>query len=151
MAFFYRENNFYLHKQLWFRVSLQKQLALLITNPSFHLKKKILVVWNCVQKIKIENGPFRSAPTPGHLGCWVAGHPKGPQRILYGILGPLVSGAQLLFQSNLAGPETALIREAENLAWPGSQVPSSQHQHQVTLGAKLADTPKVPRGVSKQS
>jgi hypothetical protein len=28
--------------------------------------------------------------------------------------GPLLSGTQLLFQSNHTGPETALIREAEN-------------------------------------
>ena len=36
------------------------------------------------------------------------------------------------------------IREAENPAWPGSQLPSSQCQHRVTLGTELADTPKVP-------
>ena len=40
--------------------------------------------------------------------------PKIPQRTLHGILGPLVSGTQLLFQSNRLGLETALIREAEN-------------------------------------
>jgi hypothetical protein len=38
------------------------------------------------------------------------------------------------------------IREAENPAWPGSQIPSSQRQHTVTLGKQSADTPKVPRG-----
>ena len=38
------------------------------------------------------------------------------------------------------------IREAENTAWPGSQILSGRHQHQVTLGAESADTPKVPRG-----
>ena len=38
------------------------------------------------------------------------------------------------------------IREAENPAWPGSQVPSSRRQHLVTLGVESADTPKVPRG-----
>jgi hypothetical protein len=27
-------------------------------------------------------------------------------------------------------------------------VPSGRHQHQVTLGAEPADTPKVPRGLS---
>jgi hypothetical protein len=40
--------------------------------------------------------------------------PPGPQSTLHRILGPLVIGTQLLFQSKLAGPETALIREAEN-------------------------------------
>jgi hypothetical protein len=38
------------------------------------------------------------------------------------------------------------IREAEKLAWPGTQVPSGQRQHQVTLGSEVADTPNVPRG-----
>jgi hypothetical protein len=32
------------------------------------------------------------------------------------ILGPLVSGTELLLHCNLTGPETALIREAENWA-----------------------------------
>jgi hypothetical protein len=34
----------------------------------------------------------------------------------HGNLRPLVSGTQLLLQSNRVGPETALIREAENPA-----------------------------------
>jgi hypothetical protein len=38
------------------------------------------------------------------------------------------------------------IREAEKPAWPGSQIPSDWCQHWGTLGTKLADTPKVPRG-----
>ena len=38
------------------------------------------------------------------------------------------------------------IREAENPAWPGSQIPSGQRQHLDTLGADSADTPKAPRG-----
>ena len=59
--------------------------------------------------------PFRSAPAPGHLGRRISRHPQGPQSTLHGTLGPLVSGTQLLFQSNCMGPETALIREAENL------------------------------------
>jgi hypothetical protein len=37
------------------------------------------------------------------------------------------------------------IREAENPAWPGPQVPSSPCQHLVTGDAQSADTPKVPR------
>ena len=53
---------------------------------------------------------------PGHLGRRVAGYPQGPRRTLHRILGPLVSGTLLLFQSNCAGPETALIRETENWA-----------------------------------
>jgi hypothetical protein len=39
---------------------------------------------------------------------------KDPHRIRHGILGPLVSGTQHLLQSNRAGPETALIKEAGN-------------------------------------
>jgi hypothetical protein len=82
---------------------------------------------------------------------WVRSqHPQGPQKTLHMILGPLVSGAQLLFQSNRTGPETALIMEAENQAGPGSQVPSGQCQHRVTLGLESSDTLKVPRGLSKQ-
>jgi hypothetical protein len=39
------------------------------------------------------------------------------------------------------------IREAEKPAWPGSQIPSGRRQqHQVTLVAESANTPKVPRG-----
>jgi hypothetical protein len=41
---------------------------------------------------------------------------KDPQRIPHGILRPLVSGTQCLLQSNLTGHETALIKEADNLA-----------------------------------
>jgi hypothetical protein len=88
--------------------------------------------------------PFRSAPALGHLGRRIARHPQVPKRTLQGILGPLVSGTQLVFQSNHVGPEAALIREAENPAWPGSQVPSSQHQHRVTLDTESADTPQGP-------
>jgi hypothetical protein len=66
----------------------------------------------------IKNGvqPFWSAPALTHLGHGVCGHTQGPHRTLHGILGPLVSGTQFLLQSNHAGPETALIREAENPA-----------------------------------
>jgi hypothetical protein len=49
-------------------------------------------------------------------GHGVCRHPQGPHRTLHGILRPLVSGTQLLLQSNREGPETAIIREAENLA-----------------------------------
>jgi hypothetical protein len=62
-----------------------------------------------------------------------------------------VIGTQLLFQSKLAGPETALIREAENQDWPGSQVRSSRPQHHVTLGTESVDNPKVPKAVSMGS
>ena len=55
---------------------------------------------------------FWSTPAPGYLGHGVCGHPQGTHRFLR----PLVSGSQLLLQYNPAGPETALIREAENLA-----------------------------------
>ena len=101
--------------------------------------------------IRKELLPFWSVPAPGHLERGVGGQPQGLQSTLHGILGPLVSGTQLLFQSNHVGPETALIREAENPAWPGSQVPSGWPQDQVTLGTESADTPKVPRALSTGS
>ena len=41
---------------------------------------------------------------------------KDPHSVPHGILSPLVSGTQHLLQSNRAGSETALIREAEKLA-----------------------------------
>jgi hypothetical protein len=44
-----------------------------------------------------------------------------------------------------------LIREAVNIAWLGLQVPCGRIQHRVTLCTELADTPKVPRGLSMQS
>jgi hypothetical protein len=92
--------------------------------------------------------PFQSAPALGLLVLRVSRHAQGPQSTLHGILEPLVSGTQLLFQSNPTGPETALIREAEKLDWPGSQDTSSRPMHRVTLGTKLVDTPKVPRALS---
>ena len=63
------------------------------------------------------------------------------------ILGPLVSGTQLLFQSNRAGPETALGKQ-KTQPDQGHQVPSDWRQYLVTLCAELADTPTVPRGLS---
>ena len=60
--------------------------------------------------------PFRSMPAPGYLGRRVWGHTQGNDRTLHRVLRPLVSGTQLLLQSNCTGPETALIREAENPA-----------------------------------
>ena len=48
------------------------------------------------------------APALGHLGHGVGRHPQGPERTLHAILGPPVSGTQLLFHSNRAGPVTAL-------------------------------------------
>ena len=65
--------------------------------------------------IRKELLPFWSVPAPGHLERGVGGQPQGLQSTLHGISGPLVSGTQLLFQSNHMGPETALIREAEKL------------------------------------
>jgi hypothetical protein len=82
---------------------------------------------------------------PGYLGRRVCRHPQGLHRTLHGILRPLVSGTQLLLQSNHAGPETALIREAENTALPGSQVPSGPHQYLGTLGRESSDTTRSPQ------
>jgi hypothetical protein len=102
-------------------------------------------------EIKFLIWPFQSLPAPEYLGSRVSGHLQGTHRILQGILGPLVSGTQLLLQSNHAGPETALIREAENPARSGGRVPSGPHQHQGTLGMESEDTRKVPTGHSMGS
>ena len=56
-----------------------------------------------VPKIPVTS-PFWSVPALGHLGHGVGGHHQGPKRTLHVILGPPVSGTQLLFHSNLAGP-----------------------------------------------
>ena len=101
--------------------------------------------------IRKELLPFWSVPAPGHLERGVGGQPQGLQSTLHGISGPLVSGTQLLFQSNRTGPETALIREAEKVDWPGSQVPSGLRQHLVNEGMESADIPKVPRALSMGS
>jgi hypothetical protein len=42
--------------------------------------------------------------------------PQATHKTRHGILRPLVSGTQLLLQSNRSGPETALIKEADKLA-----------------------------------
>ena len=44
--------------------------------------------------------------------------------------------------------ETALVKEPENLAWSGAQVPSSPHQHSGTMGVESADTHKIYTGNS---
>ena len=67
-------------------------------------------------KIELENRP--SSPLQ-HCGPWPgesADTRKVPHRILQEILRPLVSGTQLLLQSNRVGSETVLIKEAENPA-----------------------------------
>ena len=58
-----------------------------------------------------QHGPFLWAPALGHLGHGVCRHPQGSQKTLHGILRPLVSGTQLLFQSNHSGPEIALGKQ----------------------------------------
>jgi hypothetical protein len=78
----------------------------------------------------------------------VGWHPQTTHKNRHGILRPLLSGTQPLLQSNLVGPKTALIREAENPAWSGAQVPSGPHQHRGTLGMESEDTRKVYTGPS---
>ena len=65
--------------------------------------------------IRKELLPFWSVPAPGHLERGVSGQPQGLQSTLHGISGPLVSGTQLLFQSNRTGPETALGKQKTGL------------------------------------
>jgi hypothetical protein len=73
--------------------------------------------------------------------------PKDPHRIPHGILRPLVRGTQRLLQSNHAGPETALTREADNPAWAGAQVPSGLLEHRGALPAESPDTCKDPHRI----
>jgi hypothetical protein len=89
-----------------------------------------------------------------HQGALPAESPdthKEPHRIRHGILSPLVSGTQHLLQSNCAGPDTALIKEADNRAWSGVQVPSGSLQQRTSLCAEFLDTPKVFTGPSTGS
>jgi hypothetical protein len=82
----------------------------------------------------------------GTLGTESSDTPK-VYRTLHRILRPLVSGTQLLLQSNCAGPETALLREAENPGWTRVTSPTDSRQHWGTLGTDSADNPKVPTGI----
>jgi hypothetical protein len=95
--------------------------------------------------------PFRSTPAPGFLARRVSGPRKDPHRIPHEILRPSVSGTQRLLQSNETGPEIALTREADNLAWAGAQVPSGPLQHRGSLRSEFPDTPKVLTGLSTVS
>ena len=72
---------------------------------------------------------------------------KDSQSIPHGILSPLVCGTQNLLQSNCMGPETALIREADNLDWSGAQVPSGPPQHQGSLPVESPDPRKDPHRI----
>jgi hypothetical protein len=89
--------------------------------------------------------PFQSAPGPGYLGCRVD---RLPPRSLEDSPHDLRTTSDwnttpVPIQSCRTWDS---IREAENPAWPGSQIPSGWCQHRVTLGSELADKPKVPRG-----
>ena len=76
-----------------------------------------------------------------------ASYPQDPPWILR----LLVSGTQLLLQSNHVGLEIALIREAEDLSRSGAQVPSGPHQHQGSLGVESSDTRNIYTGPSMGS
>ena len=62
---------------------------------------------------------LKTTPLLHHRGALPAEAPdtcKDPHRIPHGILRTLVSGTQHLLQLNHAGPDSALTREADNLA-----------------------------------
>jgi hypothetical protein len=61
--------------------------------------------------LKNWNGPFRSAPALGHLGCRIGWHLLSPQRTLHEILGSLVSRIQHWSQSNWKEPETTVRKQ----------------------------------------
>ena len=87
--------------------------------------------------------PFQSAPAPGHLGHRVGGHPQDPLEDSPRDLRTTGECNTTSVPIQSQGTWDS-IREAENPTWPGSQIPSGQHQHRVTLGTESADTPKVP-------
>jgi hypothetical protein len=66
--------------------------------------------------IKVTLGPSCPCQHQGSLPAESPDTRKDPHRIPHGILRPLVGGTEHLLQSNRAGPETALIRKAENPA-----------------------------------
>ena len=76
----------------------------------FKLGIFLLYISNDIRKV-----PQKPPPLPTHSHLLALAFPC-THRTLHGILRPLVCGTQLLLQSNRAGPETALIREAEHLA-----------------------------------
>ena len=98
--------------------------------------------------IRKELLPFWSVPAPGHLERGVGGQPQGLQSTLHGISGPLVSGTQLLFQSNHMGPETALRKQKTQPDQGHKSLPGGALTRLTWAGMELADTPKVPRGLS---
>jgi hypothetical protein len=117
---------FFQYGKIYFSLHHQKSSFL---NKGWGLREAENPAWSGSQ---VPSGPCQ------HEGSLHAESPdtsKNPHRTLHGILRPLVSGTQRLLQSNRVGPETALIREAENPAWSGSQVPSSPHQHRGSLRA----------------
>jgi hypothetical protein len=85
--------------------------------------------------------PFWSTPAPGHLGRWVSRHPQGTLED---------SPCDLRTTSEWNTTSVPIqscrtwecIRKAGNLAWPGSQVPSSKHQHWVTWAQSRRTPPK---------
>jgi hypothetical protein len=71
---------------------------------------------NLTQAKHKERKGFQSSQHRGTLPAESPDTHKEPHRIPHGILRPLVSGTQCLLQSNCTGPETALIKEADNPA-----------------------------------
>jgi hypothetical protein len=112
----------------------------------FKLLFQILFLMGYILKCHWSGAQVPSGPLQ-HRGPWPgesADTGKDPHRIRHGILRPLVSGTQRLLQSNCAGPETTLIKEADNPAWSRAQVPSSPLQHHGPWPRESADTCKDP-------
>ena len=78
------------------------------------------------------------------LGAELADTPKILYRTLHEILGPLVNRTQLLFQSNRAGPETALGKQKTRPDQGHNSLPVGTSTG--SPGHRVADTPKIPRG-----
>ena len=99
------------------------------------------MVWNILHELSLITHhyikkaiPLWSAPAPGHLGCRDSGHPQGP-----------LEDSPCYLRNTGEWNTTYVpdsIREAENPAGPGSQVPSSRHQHLVTWAQSLWKPPR---------
>jgi hypothetical protein len=85
--------------------------------------------------------PCQSVPAPGNLGRRVGGHPQGPLEDSLHDLRTTGEWNTTAVPIQLRGTWDN-IREAGNLAWPGSKVPSGLHQHWVTWAQSQRTPPR---------
>jgi hypothetical protein len=105
---------------------------------SFNRLKNVVFGHN-IKKNEITS--FWSVPAAGHLGRGVGGHPQGPLEDSPHNLRTTGewNTTSVPIQSRWTWDS---IREAEKPAWPGSQIPSSRRQHQVTWVQSQQTSPR---------